>query len=58
MLDETIIDDLIGNLMEVMRRDEINAVGYLDETMSSNVLAQLQAAKTIQIVQVQQQEKQ
>ncbi len=44
MLDETIIDDLIKNLMEVMERDEINAVGYLDETMSSNVMAQLQAA--------------
>ena len=44
MLDETIVDDLIKNLMEVMRRDEINAVGYLDETMSSNVTAQLQTA--------------
>ena len=43
ILDETIIDDLIYNLMEVMKRDEINAVGYLDETMSSNVMTQLRA---------------
>ena len=44
IFDETIIDDLINNLMEVMRRDEINAVGYIDETMQSNVILQLQAA--------------